>query len=521
MDKPKVIIIGLDGARLDVLIKWAKQGYLPTINKMLNEGVYGTLKSVLPIHSFPAWTSLSTGVYPPKHGIYDVLLRDKDGYRRIPPNSTMVKAKRFWEILDDLEYRCCIVNVPVTYPPKPLKHGIIVSSVLTPSTDHVFAYPKEIWEMLRKKGYKILPKAKPGTEKYIEEVHEILDKQYNFVKWYIENHDWDLVFWVIMSTEMLHHHYATFIDPNHPLYKPEYEEIVRKIYEKIDRYIAELMKALDRNYILFIISDHGFTPYYGVIYLNTFLKKQGLLATKIKFVAIKRYLILLAKKLGKKIYNYLPKDLKERAIRITGFGAYEFTLELINWSKTRAYVAFLDSNININLKGRENNGIVDTEEYKQVVDKVLDVISKDPELSRLLMLKPKHEVYTEGPYLNLVPDIFILFGKANEKPFKIKTDPFAKNYIDYRLSQFDENVGYHTLYGVFLAYGCYVKQKYYKDARIVDIAPTVLALFRIRPPRYMDSNVLNDIFVCNIEPTYNVKDVIKWKIKNAIKKVIK
>ena len=513
MDKPRVIIIGLDGARLDILVKWAKQGYLPTINKILNEGVHGTLKSVLPVHSFPAWTSLSTGVYPPKHGIYDVLLRDKNGYRRIPPNSTMVRVKRLWEILDDLGYRSCIVNVPVTYPPKPLKHGVIVSGVLTPSTDHVFAYPKEVWEMLRKQDYKILPKAKPGTEKYIEEAHEILDKQYNFIRWYIENHDWDLLFWVIMSTEMLHHHYATFIDPNHPLYKPEYEGIVRKMYEKIDKYIAELIKYLGKNCTLFIVSDHGIAPCYGVIYLNAFLKKQGLLATRPRYMIVRRHLLSLAKKLGREIYGYLPKSLKEWTIKVAGFGMYEFTLKLLDWSKTKAYVPFLDGHIDINLKGRERNGIVDVKKYKQVINEILDAVSKDPKLSRLLSLKPKYEVYVEGPYLDLAPDIFILFGEANEKPFKVKSDPFAKEYIDHKLAPFHETIGYHTLYGVLLAYGHYIRQGYERHADIVDIAPTVLAIFKVKPPKYVDGNILNDIFTLNLEPVYDVKDIVKWRIK--------
>jgi len=518
----KVLVIGLDGARLDVLTKWSEQGYLQTISKILNEGAHGTLKSVLPVHSFPAWTSLSTGVYPPKHGIYNVLLRNKDCYERIPPNSTMVKVKRFWEILDEFNYRCCIVNVPVSYPPKPLKEGVIVSSVLSPSTDHVFAYPKEIWKMLRKHGYKILPTAKPGTERYIEEVHEILDKQYSFVKWYMENHEWDLVFWVIMSTEMLHHHYATFVDPSHPLYKSEYEEIVRDLYIKVDRYIAELMKSLNKNYVLFIVSDHGFAPYYGVVYLNAFLRKHGLLKTRHRFTVLKYYLLLLAKRLGKKVYNYLPKDLKEKAIKVTGFGASEFTLDLIDWSRTKAYVPFLDGHISINLRGREKNGIVKEEEYQPVVKEIINAINKDPELSKLIIAKPKYEVYADGEYLDNAPDIFLLFEEANNKPFKIKTNPFTKKYVDFELTQFKENIGYHTLYGAFLAYGCNIKQKYHRHANIVDIAPTVLTIFKIKPPMYMDGSILSDIFTSSVKPSYDIRDLIKQRLKDIIdRKVMK
>ncbi|MCE4613746.1 MAG: alkaline phosphatase family protein [Desulfurococcales archaeon] len=490
----KTIIIGLDGARLDVLTKWAGEGRLPTVARILREGVHGRLESVLPIHSFPAWTSLSTGVYPPKHGIYDVLLMDERGFRLLPPNSTMVRVRRFWEILDELGYRCLVVNVPVTYPPRPLKRGAIVSSVLTPSTDHVFAYPRDVWERLRRQGYKILPKSRPGTRGYVEEAHEILDKQYSFVEWYTENRDWDLLFWVVMSTEMLHHHYAPFIDPEHPLYRPEYEDIVRSLYEKVDKYIGELLEGLGRDYTVFIVSDHGFAPYYGVLYLNAVLERHGLLATRSRLLAAKRLFYSVAKEVGKRVYGYLPKSLKEKALKASGFGAHEFTLGLIDWARTRAYVAFLDGHVNVNLKGREAGGSVDPGSYREVVGEVLEKLGGDPELPTALRLIPKWEVYREGPYIDKVPDVFVLFGESNERPFKVKTNPFARRIVEPRLAQFRENTGYHTLYGVFMAYGSNIRQGYERDARIVDLAPTILAIHGVKPPSYMDGRVISDIF---------------------------
>ena len=515
----KVVVIGLDGARLDLLYKWCRQGYLPNLSKMIFNGVNGNLKSVLPIHSFPAWTSLSTGVIPPKHGIYDALLRKNKDYHRIPPSSRFIKVKRFWEILDDMGYCCGVINVPVTYPPKPLKNGIIVSCVLTPSINHVFAHPKSVMKMLYNQKYKILPNAKPGTKKYIKEVHEILEKQYDLVKWFMKNYNWDCIFWVIMSTEMLHHHYASFIDKKHPLYNPTFENIVKELYIKIDAYVGNLISDISEDFILFLVSDHGFAPYYGTIYMNAFLKKWGFLKTKNKLYLIKYKVLNLLKSYGKVFYKYLPKDIQERAIKITGFGASEFTLDLIDWSKTKAYVATLDGHIFINLKGREKGGIVEKNEYESVVNEIINKIINEPKLKDIIEeVKRKNDIYGEGKYLDFVPDIFMIFKNANTKPFKIRTDPFAKNLIEYNLKQFNENIGYHTLYGTFVAYGKNIKSGYRINANILDITPTILATFGIKIPHYVDGIVLNNIFD---NPNKILNGNMNISEKNMIRRIIR
>jgi len=68
--KVKILIIGLDGATLNVIEPLVKAGRLPTFASFMQEGVWGKLRStVLPL-SPPAWTSFMTGKNPGKHGIF-------------------------------------------------------------------------------------------------------------------------------------------------------------------------------------------------------------------------------------------------------------------------------------------------------------------------------------------------------------------------------------------------------------------------------------------------------------------
>ena len=43
----KVFIIGLDGATWDLIRPWAKEVQLPTFRKMIDEGAWGVLESVM------------------------------------------------------------------------------------------------------------------------------------------------------------------------------------------------------------------------------------------------------------------------------------------------------------------------------------------------------------------------------------------------------------------------------------------------------------------------------------------
>ena len=67
----RVVVIGLDGATWDLLDPWIENGDLPNLAQLVEGGAAGTLESVFPPMSPPAWTSAATGKNPGEHGIYD------------------------------------------------------------------------------------------------------------------------------------------------------------------------------------------------------------------------------------------------------------------------------------------------------------------------------------------------------------------------------------------------------------------------------------------------------------------
>ena len=71
----KSLILGLDGATWDVIKPLAEEGKLPTLKKLMEEGVWGNLESTIPPVTGPAWVSFATGRNPGKTGVFDFLNR--------------------------------------------------------------------------------------------------------------------------------------------------------------------------------------------------------------------------------------------------------------------------------------------------------------------------------------------------------------------------------------------------------------------------------------------------------------
>ena len=74
--KPKILVIGLDAATMDLVRPWADEGHLPALARLMREGSTSTLRSTPNMHSASAWTSILTGLNPGRHGLF--VFSDRD-----------------------------------------------------------------------------------------------------------------------------------------------------------------------------------------------------------------------------------------------------------------------------------------------------------------------------------------------------------------------------------------------------------------------------------------------------------
>ena len=96
---------------------------------------------------------------------------------------------RAWEIASTAGKRVCVLNVPQTFPIKPV-NGVCVSCFLTPSTDSAFVYPPELKDEVQQvsDGY-IIDVDNFRTEDkqwLLDEIYRMTDKQFAVGKHFLQ-----------------------------------------------------------------------------------------------------------------------------------------------------------------------------------------------------------------------------------------------------------------------------------------------------------------------------------------------
>ena len=76
----KMVILGFDGMDPDLAERWMKEGKLPNMRRIAEQGGLYPLTTTHSAESPTAWASFATGVNPGKHNIYDFLVRDTATY---------------------------------------------------------------------------------------------------------------------------------------------------------------------------------------------------------------------------------------------------------------------------------------------------------------------------------------------------------------------------------------------------------------------------------------------------------
>ena len=79
-DKPKVVILGFDGADARLVTQWMNEGKLPNLARLRDDGSFSALQPTNPPQTPVSWSSFATGTNPGKTRIFDWLMRNPADY---------------------------------------------------------------------------------------------------------------------------------------------------------------------------------------------------------------------------------------------------------------------------------------------------------------------------------------------------------------------------------------------------------------------------------------------------------
>lgn len=500
----KVILIGLDGATLDLLTPWIEKGLLPAFKKMMECGVYGKLRSTIPYYSAPAWVSMVTGVQPGKHGIYDFFKTDTYGKNIV--NSRDRKVPAIWKMLTDEGKRSIIVNVPGSFPPEKI-NGVMITGLLTPSPTSDYTYPKELKNalvtdklgsyLLEQVAVDDIPKnltARYAPEKLAAQINDMTRSHAKVTMNLMKMDDWDFTMLVFRGTD----------DAQHLLWNQK--ELILSCYQQADVYIGQMIEDYpDATFIL--VSDHGFGKPKKYFYVNNALYNEGYLQTSSDpSHNLNTILTLLFDRFSHIIFRLIPLQKIVRSEIGRKMILSGSSQSNIDYTKTKAvYHSVCSRGIRINLKGKYEYGMVEPEEYDTIRTELINFLKNitDPETGKRIVEKvyTKEEIYGENAVndpLDIIFDLEEDYGAQEllQPPEGIKEFfRSSKNKLStISAPGFYDWVGDHRPNGILFMHGKNIIKNKQVNASIVDIVPTVLALLNVPLSPDFDGTVLQEAF---------------------------
>ena len=488
----KVLVIGIDGGSWNLIEKWIVKGDLPTLKRIMENGVWGDLESCIYYFTSPAWKCYSTGKNPGKFGVFGYVNFDRNAKKTSLNFSTSFKSEDFWDILGRYGYKCGIVNTPLTYPPKKI-NGVLIAGF--PGLEDKYTYPPELEKELKKYDYRV---SHIGSLSYgdqaLSEIRGLIEKRFLVSADLLDKFRFDFFQVVIFYIDKIHHDYWKPMEENDPIYG----HVIQVFWEYIDKEIAKLLDLVDDDCYIFIISDHGFTTLKGVIKLNEWLKEKGYLYLKHKQLRIENILDFVEKvgvgrrfiakvaaspNFVKFLRLFIPDQLiakmGEKMLSEKGETGIMSIVERVDWERSKAICV------------PENCVyIVTRDDYEKFKNTLIEEIGnlRDPRTGEKIVknIKKREDVY-KGDYLHLAPDLIII-PKDGYRLY----DGMVKGLWDFSRKPWS---GYHRLHGMFLAKGPTIKKGVRTNGvTIYDIAPTILHIFGIPVPKDMDGRVLKEIF---------------------------
>ena len=494
MIKKNVLIIGIDGGTWKILKPAMDEGHMPYLKSLVEAGASGILESTMPAITPAAWGSFQTGMNPGKTGVFDFVRWDKKAKKTILVNSKFLR-RTLWDMVSDAGKRVGVLNVPMTYPPRPI-NGYMVTGILTPSLDSDFTYPPELkFELLKAvPDYHIfnLENVKEGFphkhfKSFVQRMVEIVDSRAKAARFIIEKGPLDVFMIHFFATDVIQHVMWGYIDEDHPLYDPAKREYIFKhFYKQLDQKIQEVRQSFEKTvqgeYITFIISDHGFQTHKKRFNLGNWLCQEGYLKVNIEMLQKPR-VVRLVQKIDKfNLRKYLvPKNVRSKV-------ASSKSGNFFDWDNSRAFSI-----------GRSNEGFIylleeDESKRDATATELIRKLSaiKDPEngMTVINRIYRKEEIFS-GRYLDLMPDLII--EPADGYSITGYYQPNAGLFHKVNIKD-DFHIGKHHKDGILVVVGEGIKQQDNVRAKIIDIVPTILYYLRLPIPRNIDGRVLKELF---------------------------
>jgi len=499
----RVLVIGWDGGTWVVFRPLVDRGLMPHLESLMHRGRWGTLESTIPYLTPVAWTTLLTGLTPQRHGIIgfnekcfvgDAVL---GGEKELTPVSA--RSVRFPTVLDffgQAGRRVMSVNVPVTYPPRPV-NGILVTGMMTPRGAKQFTWPPELKNELTdyvinlQQRRKIFRSSKQEYEGQVRRWTAVMKQRTETICRLGREHAWEFAIAILVATDRIFHRTWPLLEEY--LARGEartgVDRALETFFRELDASLGTICSAFP-DALVMLVSDHGFGPRLEhAVYPNVCLEANGFLFRRKRPVktspvmrtaagcrrAVRRVIeTMFSRRL---VWKLLAK-MEAREVRV---------LRSLDPERTVAHFVNVDNGTfgAVRLHGETTDAMSETERGKLVDDIIAACRTMtDPETGeRITVDVARAEKYFPNPTVDHLPEIVIRFREG----YTGRVDPLETELVKGSPASPD---GWHRAEGMYLIAGEPVTPGGESaKMHLADVAPTALYLAGLPVPASMQGDV--------------------------------
>jgi predicted AlkP superfamily phosphohydrolase/phosphomutase len=300
-----------------------------------------------------------------------------------------------------------------------------------------------------------------GEEAYLEQCYEVLRERERMMLYELDRMDEGFFFCLFDTPDRVQHMFWRFGEQDHPAnhdpIRPEMKRVVEEHYKACDEVVGRALQYTDDETLMIVLSDHGMSSFQRGVHLNAWLYDQGLLSLKN------------GNNPGAEQSDFFPN---------------------VDWSRTKAYALGL-SGIYLNLKGREEQGIVSEGEAEGLKSSIVAGLTELPDAVRgetaIRSVATREQVYN-GAYAHESPDLIVNFAAG----YRVSWSTALGGVPDGLFEDNEKKWGGDHIIDPALVPGVLFMNRPFRGegASLMDMAPTILEALNVPKGQAMEGDSL-------------------------------
>ncbi|MCP5366130.1 MAG: alkaline phosphatase family protein [Hyphomicrobiales bacterium] len=498
----KVLVVGLDAAEPTLLEKWAAEGHLPVLARVMAAGTGGRLGNCMETLPGAIWPEIWSGRSCGNSGVFytpDQIHTGETGLRPLE-HDEMDAADNYWSLASQAGRRVCVVD-QVQVPLNPGLNGIQVLE--WGLHDRVFGeryHPAELGPQIEGLHGRHPVRRCDHYGHTVDDRRRLRDdllagaaEKEAILLDLMGREDWDLYTVTLSDSHCAGHHFWHFLDPGSPAYVADppdgMADALRTVYQAQDRTLGALVQAAGPGCVTLVVASHGIGPAHaGYHLLPEILARLGMGsesggggALRRLQTAVKHAVPLAALPLLRAMLRRASDLGPIQAAQLRAGNA----LRPFESPRTRAMA--VPNNrvgaVRLNLKGREPHGsVAPGNEEKALLEELRTefLALEDPRSGARIVERVDTAEEVFGPNRHPdVPDLMIVFRTGMGPIDHCRSPRVGEIHWPY-MRRTTYRTGDHTVESRLWAAGPGIAAGGRLDgANILDIAPTVLDLLGV------------------------------------------